>query len=165
MTTGIRLSRDWQAQPDLKRERDAKFFAGAAAHNRWPTLARFTCSAVVRGKRCSRIGIIETGHKHCIKHAGPTAARAYRENCRRLFDKRPLPVPPVVRGRGAPDADPHTRPAAAQARRLGAPRSDAALLARARSTVPDRRGTRAARPAVGGVPDYHRDQLRWAWRK
>ena len=31
---GVRLNREWQAQPDLMRERDARFFAGAAAHNR-----------------------------------------------------------------------------------------------------------------------------------
>jgi hypothetical protein len=81
------MNLDWRAQPYLKDERDQRFFAGAAVHNRWPTLAQFTCCAVVRGRRCNRIIIVETGHKHCIKHAGPTAANAYRENCRRLFER------------------------------------------------------------------------------
>ena len=73
------------------RERDEKFFGGAAVHNRWPTLAQFTCCAVVRGKRCSRITIAETEHKHCIRHAGPTRAKLYRENCRKLFESGRYP--------------------------------------------------------------------------
>ncbi len=82
---GVRLNREWQAQSDLMRERDAKFFAAAPAHNRWPTLGQFTCCAIVRGRRCGRITIVETRHRRCIRHAGPTAARAYRENCYKLF--------------------------------------------------------------------------------
>src|SRR4051812_42615070 len=64
----------WDAHPELKAERDERFYAGAAIHN-GPRLSEYTCCAVVRGKRCSRITIIETGHRHCHRHAGPTAAR------------------------------------------------------------------------------------------
>src|SRR4051812_23566894 len=58
---GVRSSQEWQARPDLKGQRDEKFFSGAASHNRWPTLAQFTCCAVVRSKRCNRISISKFG--------------------------------------------------------------------------------------------------------
>ena len=149
---GVRLNREWQAQSDLKRERDEKFFTGAAAHNRWPALGQFTCRAIVGGRRCSRITIIETGHQRCLKHAGPTAALqacAYRENCRKLFESGRLQGSEIVQGRRAPDADPDTRSPAAQAQRLATPWSDLALPVRDRGAVPGRRGARAGGPVLG----------------
>jgi hypothetical protein len=75
----------WERQPELKAARDASFRAGRAEHN-GPRLAQFTCCAMVRGRRCNRITIIETGYRHCLRHAGPAVAKVYRENCRKLFE-------------------------------------------------------------------------------
>jgi hypothetical protein len=162
---GISMSQEWQAQPYLKDERDAKFFAGAAVHNQWPTLAMYTCCAIVRGKRCNRIAIRETQHKHCIRHAGPTAARAYRENCRRLFESGRYPA-----HRWFKDEERRTRTRLRDRQRRkrggwvlpgltlrfspeieGRFRGDAALVLQGRPW--------------DAVPDFHRDQLRWTWRK
>jgi hypothetical protein len=96
------LNRDWQAQPELMRERDAKFFAGAR-HNRWPGLAEFTCGAIVRGKRCNRITIIETQHKHCHPARRPRRSPGLSRELPPAVRERAT-RPPVVRGR-RPDAD------------------------------------------------------------
>ncbi len=161
----VRLNKGWQAQPELMRERDAKFFAGMAVHNRWPWLAQFTCCAVVRGRRCSRITIIETGHKHCIKHAGPTHAKLYRENCYKLF----------LSGRY-----PSHRWFADEARRMRTRIRDRqrrkrdgwmlpGLTLRFAPVLEAQFQTGVALMLQGRpwdrVPDYHGDQLRWAWRK
>lgn len=86
-----RLLQEWEQQPAFKAERDARFYRGRDAHH-GPLLTQFTCCAVVRGRRCSRISIVETGYKHCIRHAGPTHARLYRENQRKLFESGRIPA-------------------------------------------------------------------------
>jgi hypothetical protein len=146
------------------RARDTNFFAGAAAHNSRQGLAQFTCCAVVRGKRCGRITIIETQHRHCIKHAGPAAARAYRENCRKLFESGRYPAAKwfkdearrartAIRDRQRRKHDGWRLPGVTL--RFADPlevnfRADISVLLRA---------------PWSEVPDYFRDQLRWAWRR
>ncbi len=161
----VRLNREWQAQPEWMRERDAKFFTGAAAHNRWPALGQFTCRAIVGGRRCSRITIIETGHQRCLKHAGPTAARAYRENCRKLFESGRLPAAKWFK-----DEERRMRTRIRDRQRR---KRDGWLLPGLTLRFPsgiEARFRGDAALVLGGqswdqVPDYHRDQLRWAWRK
>jgi hypothetical protein len=161
----VRLNKDWQAQPELMRERDAKFFAGAAVHNRWPTLTQFTCCAVVRSRRCNRITIIETGHKHCIKHAGPAGAKQYRQNCYTLFLSGRYPshkwfadearrMRTRIRDRQRRKRDGWTLPGLTL-------RFAPVLETRFRMDVE----FMLQRRPWGAVPDYHRDQLRWCWRK
>jgi hypothetical protein len=163
---GVLMNLDWRARPDLKDHRDAKFFAAAAAHNRWPELGRFICSAVVRGKRCNRINIIETGHKHCIKHAGPTAARLYRENCRRLFESSRYPSHHWFADE---ERRMRTRIRDRQRRKRGGWMLPGLTL-RFSAEIEARFRQDAALVLLQGrpwdaVPDFHRDQLRWAWRK
>jgi hypothetical protein len=162
----IRLNREWwAAQPDLKHQRDARFFAGAAEHDRWPRLSQFTCCAIVRGKRCNRISIVETQHRHCIKHAGPAAARRYRENCYKLFLSGRYPSWKWFK-------DEARRARTAITDRQRRKRNGwvlPGLTVRFSPEIETRFQVDVAFVLQGrswdAVPDYHRDQLRWGWRK
>jgi hypothetical protein len=79
---GYRVAAAWNLAPVAKTERDAKFLGpGSERH----------CQAVLPGKRCTRFAIRETGNCLCLRHAGPTAARLYRENCRKLVESGRYP--------------------------------------------------------------------------
>jgi hypothetical protein len=161
---GVDADRWWRLRPEEMAERDRAFFAGRDGHNTWPELARFTCQAVVRGRRCNRIAISETGHRHCIKHAGPARARLYRENQRKLFECGRLPAATWFK-----DEARRTRTAIRdrQRRKRGGWALPGVTL---RLSEPIEQRFRAdLQPLLphlwSVIPDFHRDQLRWAWRR
>jgi hypothetical protein len=162
---GLNADRWWRSHPEEMVERDQKFFrARDDAHNRWPELSRFTCQAMVRGKRCNRITIVETDHRHCIKHAGPARARLYRENQRKLFECGRLSAAKWFK-----DEARRTRTAIRDRQRR---KKDGWLLpgVTLRLSDPIERRFRADLESLlphpwSDIPDLFRDQLRWAWRR
>jgi hypothetical protein len=153
----------WQRLPELKAARDASFRVGRAEHN-GARLAQFTCCALVRGRRCNRITIIETNYRHCLRHAGPAAAKVYRENCRKLFESGRYPATKWFR-----DEARRTRTALRDRQRRKRDgwvmpgltlRFSDPIEARFRQDVAS-----LLRVAWPDVPDLYRDQLRWSWRR
>jgi hypothetical protein len=161
---GVNADHWWHRRPAERAERDLKFFSQRSAHNTGPALERFTCAAVVRGKRCNRITIIETGHRHCIKHAGPHFARIYRENQRKLFESGRISAAKWFKDEARRT---RTRIRDQQRRKRDGWTLPGATLRFAEPI--EARFRMDVAPLLphpwSDIPDLHRDQLRWAWRR
>jgi hypothetical protein len=153
---GYRIAAAWDADPVAKAERDAKFLGpGSERH----------CQAVLPGKRCTRFAIRETGNRLCLRHAGPTAARLYRENCRKLVESGRYPWDKWLKEEAQRA---RTRTRNHQARKPGGWASPG-LTVWFSPEIEDQ-FQRDVAPRLGlrdwdGVPDYFRDRLRWDWRR